>query len=79
MDPGFALGWALMSLAEAELNQRGVEGYSLGGRQAFRRASHRRRSDSGGRVCGAGRGRDARRLAGGIDADRRRARDRVPP
>jgi adenylate cyclase len=29
MDPGFALGWALMSLAEAELNQRGVDGYSL--------------------------------------------------
>jgi adenylate cyclase len=31
MDPGFALGWALMSFAEAELNQRGVDGYSLDG------------------------------------------------
>ncbi len=39
MDPGFALGWALMSLAEAELNQRGVEGYSLeGARQSAEKA-----------------------------------------
>jgi adenylate cyclase len=29
LDPGFAKGWALMSLAEAELSQRGVEGYSV--------------------------------------------------
>jgi adenylate cyclase len=29
MDPGFAKGWALMSLAEAELSQRGVDGYSI--------------------------------------------------
>jgi adenylate cyclase len=29
LDPGFARGWALMSLAEAELSQRGVEGYSV--------------------------------------------------
>ncbi|MDH5226559.1 MAG: TIR domain-containing protein [Gammaproteobacteria bacterium] len=39
MDPGFALGWALMSFAEAELNQRGVEGYSLeGARQSAEQA-----------------------------------------
>jgi adenylate cyclase len=39
MDPGFALGWALMSFAEAELNQRGVEGYSLeGARRSAERA-----------------------------------------
>lgn len=31
LDPGFARGWALMSLAEAELSQRGVEGYSVAG------------------------------------------------
>ena len=29
LDPGFAKGWALMSLAEAEMSQRGVEGYSI--------------------------------------------------
>jgi adenylate cyclase len=29
LDPGFAKGWALMSLAEAEMSQRGVDGYSL--------------------------------------------------
>jgi adenylate cyclase len=29
LDPGFARGWALMSLAEAELSQRGVAGYSI--------------------------------------------------
>jgi adenylate cyclase len=28
LDPGFAKGWALMSLAESELSQRGVQGYS---------------------------------------------------
>jgi adenylate cyclase len=39
MDPGFARGWALMSFAEAELNQRGVDGYSLeGARQAAENA-----------------------------------------
>jgi adenylate cyclase len=39
MDPGFALGWALMAFAEAELNQRGVEGYSLeGARQSAEKA-----------------------------------------
>lgn len=39
MDPGFAQGWALMSFAEAELNQRGVEGYSLeGARRSAERA-----------------------------------------
>jgi adenylate cyclase len=34
LDPGFAQGWALMSLAEAELSQRGVEGYSIAGARA---------------------------------------------
>ena len=34
LDPGFAQGWALMSLAEAELSQRGVEGYSIEGARA---------------------------------------------
>jgi adenylate cyclase len=34
LDPGFAKGWALMSLAEAELSQRGVEGYSIGSARA---------------------------------------------
>jgi adenylate cyclase len=29
LDPGFARGWALMSLAESELSQRGVPGYSV--------------------------------------------------
>ncbi len=29
IDPDFAKGWALMSLAEAELSQRGVAGYSI--------------------------------------------------
>jgi adenylate cyclase len=29
LDPGFAKGWALMSLAESEMSQRGVEGYSV--------------------------------------------------
>ena len=29
LDAGFARGWALMSLAEAELSQRGIEGYSI--------------------------------------------------
>ena len=39
MDPGFAAGWALMSYAEAELSQRGVEGYSLeGARRSAERA-----------------------------------------
>jgi len=30
LDPGFARGWALMSLAESEMSQRGVEGHSIG-------------------------------------------------
>jgi adenylate cyclase len=34
LDPGFAQGWALMSLAEAELSQRGVEGYSIASARA---------------------------------------------
>jgi adenylate cyclase len=34
LDPGFAKGWALMSLAEAELSQRGVEGYSIASARA---------------------------------------------
>lgn len=34
LDPGFAKGWALMSLAEAEMSQRGVEGYSIEGARA---------------------------------------------
>jgi adenylate cyclase len=39
MDPGFARGWALMSFAEAELSQRGIEGYSLeGARHSAERA-----------------------------------------
>ncbi|NJD31728.1 MAG: TIR domain-containing protein [Gammaproteobacteria bacterium] len=29
LDPGFARGWALMSLAEAEMSQRGVDGHSI--------------------------------------------------
>ncbi len=29
LDPGFARGWALLSIAESELVQRGVEGYSI--------------------------------------------------
>jgi adenylate cyclase len=29
LDPGFAKGWALLSIAESELAQRGVEGYSV--------------------------------------------------
>ena len=29
LDPGFAQGWALLSIAESELAQRGVEGYSV--------------------------------------------------
>ena len=29
LDPGFAKGWALMSFAEAEMSQRGVEGASI--------------------------------------------------
>jgi adenylate cyclase len=29
LDPGFARGWALMSLAESEMSQRGVAGHSL--------------------------------------------------
>ena len=29
LDPDFAKGWALMSLAEAEMSQRGLEGYSI--------------------------------------------------
>ena len=29
LDPGFAKGWALLSIAESELVQRGVEGYSI--------------------------------------------------
>ena len=31
LDPGFARGWALMSMAEAELSQRGVAGFSFEG------------------------------------------------
>jgi adenylate cyclase len=38
MDPGFAQGWALMSFAEAELNQRGVEGFTL---ESARRSAER--------------------------------------
>jgi adenylate cyclase len=34
LDPGFARGWALMSFAEAELSQRGVEGYTIAGARA---------------------------------------------
>jgi adenylate cyclase len=34
MDPGFAKGWALMSLAEAEMSQRGLKGYSIAGARA---------------------------------------------
>ena len=34
MDPGFAKGWALMSLAEAEMSQRGLEGYSIASARA---------------------------------------------
>jgi adenylate cyclase len=34
LDPGFARGWALMSLAESELSQRGVEGYSTASARA---------------------------------------------
>jgi adenylate cyclase len=34
LDPGFARGWALMSLAEAEMSQRGLEGYSIEGARA---------------------------------------------
>jgi adenylate cyclase len=34
LDPAFARGWALMSFAEAELSQRGVEGYSVDGARA---------------------------------------------
>lgn len=29
LDPGFALGWALLAIAESEIAQRGVEGYSI--------------------------------------------------
>jgi adenylate cyclase len=29
LDPGFAKGWALMSLAESEMSQRGVEGHTV--------------------------------------------------
>ena len=39
LDPGFAQGWALMSFAEAELNQRGIDGYTLqGARDSAERA-----------------------------------------
>jgi len=34
LDPGFARGWALMALAEAEMSQRGVEGTSIAGARA---------------------------------------------
>ena len=34
LDPGFARGWALMSMAEAELSQRGVAGFSFEGAKA---------------------------------------------
>ena len=34
LDPGFARGWALMSLAEAELSQRGIAGYSIASARA---------------------------------------------
>ncbi len=29
LDPGFAKGWALLSIAESEIAQRGIEGYSV--------------------------------------------------
>jgi adenylate cyclase len=39
LDPGFAKGWALLSIAESELAQRGIEGYSVGSaRNAAERA-----------------------------------------
>jgi adenylate cyclase len=34
LDPGFANGWALMSFAESELSQRGIEGYSTANARA---------------------------------------------
>jgi adenylate cyclase len=34
LDPAFAKGWALMSLAESELSQRGIAGYSTASAQA---------------------------------------------
>ena len=34
LDPGFAQGWALMSLAESEMSQRGVEGHTIEGARA---------------------------------------------
>jgi adenylate cyclase len=34
MDPGFAKGWALMSLAEAEMSQRGLGGHSIASARA---------------------------------------------
>jgi adenylate cyclase len=30
LDPGFARGWALLSMAESELVQRGIDGYTIG-------------------------------------------------
>ncbi len=35
LDPGFAKGWALMSFAEAEMSQRGIEGHSLENARAW--------------------------------------------
>lgn len=34
LDPGFAKGWALLAIAEAEIAQRGVEGYSIASARA---------------------------------------------
>jgi adenylate cyclase len=35
LDPGFSKGWALLSIAESELAQRGVEGYSIDSARNF--------------------------------------------
>jgi adenylate cyclase len=34
LDPGFARGWALLSIAESEMGQRGIEGYSFASARA---------------------------------------------
>jgi adenylate cyclase len=34
LDPGFAKGWALLAIAESEIAQRGVEGYSMASARA---------------------------------------------
>jgi adenylate cyclase len=34
LDPGFAKGWALLSTAESEMGQRGIEGYSFASARA---------------------------------------------